>query len=57
MRWEIYFTERTSQLVENTSGKKNSTASPQLQTNTESDIDKIVIFYKMELLKLCSIRK
>jgi hypothetical protein len=39
MRWEIYFTERTSQLVENTSGKKNSTATPQLQTNTESDID------------------
>lgn len=40
------FTERASRLVENTSGKKNSTAPSPLQTNNESDIDKIVIFYK-----------
>jgi transcriptional regulator with XRE-family HTH domain len=40
------FTERASQPIDNSSGKKNSTASSQLQMNTESDIDKIVIFYK-----------
>jgi hypothetical protein len=49
------FTERTSQLVENTSGKKIGTATPQLQQTLKVILS--VIFYKMELLKLCSIRK